>query len=174
MEARPTPDSRQAKSSRTSRLRELNFLQIHHNDQTKVTPSLETANSAKMSASASKSKPTIAPGHNQYAPLSILDTDTARLYSHIHPVVVISGYLVQFRAIVANPVSTLTALLFPLIILQILYAVLCLPPTGTSTTPATPKAGASKGGRKKAAKKDDITLSQRIVVCTVIFITQYS
>jgi len=118
-----------------------------------------------MSANSSKSKPTKAP----FAPVGLVDSDAARLYNHLHPVIVLSSYLIQFRGVVANPTGSLIALLFPLNILQVVYLVLCLPPTGSSTTSSPPKSGTSKAARKKTPAKSDVTLSQRIAVSPLPF-----
>lgn len=78
------------------------------------------------------------------APISPLNTDFARLYTHIHPVVILSLYAYKFPAIVADPVPALLSILAPLAVLQIAYVATCLPPTGE-----TPKVKKSKPGEKK-------------------------
>jgi phosphatidylinositol glycan class F len=66
-------------------------------------------------------------------PIEILPTDLARIYRHVHPALLLSAYYLRFPALVADPVSTLLNSLVPLAIVQISYAVICLPPTGSST-----------------------------------------
>lgn len=85
-------------------------------------------------------------------PTDILNNDTARLYTHIHPVLVISLYALQFPSIVAEPVAALATALIPLSILQIAYAALCLPPTG-GTASAIPANDKRKPGEKKKVEK---------------------
>ncbi|KAF2825748.1 hypothetical protein CC86DRAFT_324342 [Ophiobolus disseminans] len=86
----------------------------------------------------SKPKPSTA------APIEPLKNDAARLYTHIHPVIVLSMYAYKFNAIVADPVPALLAILAPLAVLQVAYVAVCLPPTGE-----TPKVRKIKPGEKK-------------------------
>jgi hypothetical protein len=78
------------------------------------------------------------------APIEPLQNDAARLYTHVHPVVILSLYAYKFKAIVADPVPALLGILAPLAVLQIAYVAVCLPPTGE-----TPKVKKSKPGEKK-------------------------
>jgi hypothetical protein len=79
-------------------------------------------------------------------PIELLSTDLARIYTHIHPAILLSAYYLRFPALVADPVSTLLNSLLPLAIIQASYAVICLPATGgTSTKQAKkPKPGVKK------------------------------
>jgi phosphatidylinositol glycan class F len=91
--------------------------------------------------------------------ISVLNTDTARLYTHIHPFIVLSGYFFNFASIVTQPVSSLSTFLIPLSILQIAYVVICLPATGSQTSTA------SKGNsQKKGSKSKTESLSSRVTV----------
>lgn len=80
--------------------------------------------------------------------IEILNNDTARLYTHLHPVLVLSLYAYRFSSIVEDPVPALTNTLIPLSILQIAYVAICLPPTGGSATAAA-QAEKRKPGEKK-------------------------
>jgi len=102
--------------------------------------------------------------------ISVLPTNTARLYTHIHPILILSLYYLWFSSLVADPVSTLKKAVAPLAHLQITYCVVCLPPFAGSTTqrteaPKTPKkkkvqfAHSTKGPATKPA-----TLASRITV----------
>jgi phosphatidylinositol glycan class F len=104
----------------------------------------------------SKPKPSIAP------PIEPLKNDVARLYTHVHPVVVLSMYAYKFKDIVADPVPALLGLLAPLAVLQIAYVAVCLPPTGE-----TPKVKKSKPGEKKkqASGVLETGVTAKIVVC---------
>lgn len=82
------------------------------------------------------------------APIDILNSDTARLYTHLHPVILLSLYAFRFSSIVADPVAELTSALIPLSILQIAYVALCLPPTG-GRAGAGSQAEKKKPGEKK-------------------------
>lgn len=78
------------------------------------------------------------------APIEPLKNDTARIYTHIHPILVLSIYAFKFPALVADPVSTLLSTLAPLAVLQIAFVAVCLPPTG-----GTPSMRKQKPGEKK-------------------------
>jgi GPI ethanolamine phosphate transferase 2/3 subunit F len=80
-------------------------------------------------------------------PITLLDSDQAWLYAHIHPLFVLSTFILQFKAIINDPVTSLSMLILPLGIAQLLYAIICLPPVGSAA-----KTSASKpsNARKKA------------------------
>lgn len=78
------------------------------------------------------------------APIEPLKNDTAHIYTHLHPIVVLSIYAYKFQDIVADPVPALLSIVAPLAVLQIAYVAICLPPTGE-----TPKVRKSKPGEKK-------------------------
>ena len=106
----------------------------------------------------------VKPETRRYPLTNIIDNDTARLYNHLHPLVILSSYLVQFRPIVANPVSSLAALLFPLNILQVVYVVLCLQPTVSSSNTPQTRAGSSKTARKKVVVRQETSIVARTTV----------
>jgi phosphatidylinositol glycan class F len=89
-------------------------------------------------------------------PIELLPTDLARIYTHVHPAVLLSAYYLRFPALVSAPVSTLLNSLLPLAIIQISYALICLPATGSGTKLVKK----SKLGAKKA---DGSTIN--IIVC---------
>ncbi|MCJ1390579.1 Glycosylphosphatidylinositol (GPI) anchor assembly protein [Xylographa bjoerkii] len=73
-------------------------------------------------------------------PIGILPSLAARTFSHVHPVLLSAYYYLRFASLVANPVSTLITDLLPVCLLQLIYAVICLPPTkNISTTTPSPK-----------------------------------
>jgi phosphatidylinositol glycan class F len=104
----------------------------------------------------SKVQPSTAP------PIEPLKNDMARLYTHIHPILVLSVYALKFPALVADPVQTLLITLVPLAVLQIAFVAICLPPTGGTPSIRNKKPGEKKG---KAPAKLDQGLSSKIVVC---------
>lgn len=106
----------------------------------------------------------VKPEKPRYPPTNLIDNDAARLYSHLHPLVILSSYLIQFRPIVANPVSSLAALLFPLNILQVVYVVLCLQPTRPVPNTLQTRAGTSKTGRKKTTVRQENSIATRTTV----------
>ena len=120
-----------------------------------------------MSASPSSQRP----AKPQFSPVTLADNDTARLYTHVHPVVVLSIYFLSFKLIVADPVSALASLLVPLAALQVAYLVVCLPPTGSHSVAGHGSSSSKKGGGagKKGGKgKSDVTLGMRVIVCSLI------
>lgn len=84
-------------------------------------------------------------------PIEILSTDTAKLYTHLHPILVLSLYAFKWQAIVADPVPALWNTLIWLGFLQVAYAALCLPPTTRGGSSSTAIAADKKkpGERKK-------------------------
>lgn len=70
-------------------------------------------------------------------PISVLPTDIARFYTHLHPIIILAVYYFCFPYLVANPVSVLSKALAPLAHLQITYCVVCLPQSSGSSTPAS-------------------------------------
>lgn len=79
-------------------------------------------------------------------PIEPLNTDLARIYTHIHAFIVLSLYAYKFNDLVADPAPVLLGTLLPLAALQIAYVAACLPPTSGSSTPQLKKL---KGGEKK-------------------------
>ncbi len=72
----------------------------------------------------------------------------ARNYSTLHTVAVAVLFLLQFRALVADPTRIMLWDLCPLILLQCAYCVACLPPTGTwpnTTTNSSSNEAAGSG-----------------------------
>ena len=78
--------------------------------------------------------------------ISALPEQTARFYTYIHPVLILSLYSVCFSSLVADPVSTLKKSIAPLAHLQIIYCVVCLPPFAGASSQ---RAEASKTPKKK-------------------------
>lgn len=69
------------------------------------------------------------------SPIELLPTDLARIISQVHPALLLSAYYLRFPAFVADPVPTLLNSLLPLAVIQIAYAVLCLPAIGSNAKP---------------------------------------
>lgn len=103
-----------------------------------------------------------APPKAPAAPIEPLNTDAARIYTHIHPILVLSLYAYKFRDLVADPVPALLVTLVPLAVLQIAYVAICLPPTG-----GTPQIRKQKPGEKKKGVPSKIEkgFNGTVVVC---------
>lgn len=68
-------------------------------------------------------------------PISVLPTDIARLYTHLHPIIILTVYYFSFPYLVKDPVSVLSKAIAPLAHLQITYCVVCLPQSSGSSSP---------------------------------------
>ncbi|KAF2239284.1 hypothetical protein EV356DRAFT_169359 [Viridothelium virens] len=104
-------------------------------------------------------------------PVEIRPTDAARLYTHVHPMLLLAGYFFQFRSIVADPVLALTSGLLPLSVLQISYLITCLPVAGTGSTAASLRQGQRK---KTGAGKNELNLGDRIVPALISFVLSFA
>lgn len=95
-------------------------------------------------------------------PISILPTDSARLYTHIHPVLLLGSLYLSFGKLVNDPVNTLLWALLPLSLLQAAYCVTCLPASSGSSTQPTP----SKTPKRKRVQfaKSPISSGSKIIV----------
>lgn len=85
------------------------------------------------------------PASKASSPIELLPSSIAPIFSQIHPALLLSAYYLRFPALVADPKATLLNSLAPLAIVQMSYAVICLPATGTGARP--PKR--TKPGAKK-------------------------
>lgn len=103
----------------------------------------------------SSSKPAAAAPPAPAGPIDTLDTDAAKVYTHVHPVLLLSLYAYRFKAIVADPVPALASTLPWLLVLQVAYAIICLPPAGggTAGTAAKEKEKRRPGEKKKKVEK---------------------
>ena len=85
------------------------------------------------------------------------------LLTHLHPLILLTSYFLQFPSLVASPPSTLVSSLFPLTAIQIAYAVLCLDgaahPHGhpTSSTDKKSKPGSLRPRKADSASSGGIT-----------------
>ena len=55
-------------------------------------------------------------------PIELLPNDIARIFSQVHPAILLSAFYVRFPALVADPTSTLLSTLLALAAVQTLYA----------------------------------------------------
>ena len=106
--------------------------------------------------------------------ISVLPTDTARIYNYIHPILILSLYYLCFPSLVADPVSTLKKSIAPLAHLQIIYCIVCLPPSKGSSTQSTPSTPSTTPKKKKVqfakpAAKPPANLASRIIVSSLCF-----
>lgn len=98
-------------------------------------------------------------------PIETLHNDTAKTFTHIHPILVLSLYAYKFPSIVADPVNALTESLVWLGVLQIAYVAVCLPPTGSTNVVAEKR---KPGERKRAGPgKLEKELGGKVIVCVL-------
>lgn len=70
-------------------------------------------------------------GETQTQAVQIIASSQAQAVRHIHPVILFSVFLIRFKALVANPVSAMSNTMPVLIIIQVVYATVCLPAAGS-------------------------------------------
>ncbi|KAK9857375.1 hypothetical protein MYU51_020751 [Penicillium brevicompactum] len=69
-------------------------------------------------------------------PVNILSSPLARVYSIVHPALLLALGATQFEPLVANPTKGLLTTLPWLTLIQISYVIICLPPAGSTETSA--------------------------------------
>lgn len=105
-------------------------------------------------------------------PVTILSSPFAQTYAHIHPILLLSIYVLRFSALVADPVSTLWTSIAPLAALQVVYVVVCLPASaggsssgdGGKGTPKRKGLGVGKESRGESGGGGG-GLGGKIIVC---------
>lgn len=86
-----------------------------------------------------------------FKPIAPLQTESSKIFRHLHPILLLSAYNFQFPTLVRDPVSTMLNSLLPLAVVQSVYLATCLPVAGES--PKT--GGAGKKGKKGAHSSND-------------------
>jgi len=79
-------------------------------------------------------------------PVEPLPNTLAQIYTHVHPVVVLSTFLFRFNSLVVDPVSTLLSSALPLAVLQTAYVAICLP--SANDVERRPKGKKGAGAKK--------------------------
>lgn len=99
------------------------------------------------------------------APIEVLETDMARLYTHVHPILVLSLYTISFSGVVADPISGLTYTLPWVLVLQIVYTAVCLPPMEGGTASAEKK---RSGEKKRKPVSSSSSFAPKALVSTLV------
>ncbi|KZZ87376.1 GPI biosynthesis protein Pig-F [Ascosphaera apis ARSEF 7405] len=90
----------------------------------------------------------------------------SRFYAPFHPLLLSSLFAASFPQLVRSPIDTLSASIIPLVALQSLYLVTCLPAagtaSGTSSTALSGSSGSDVKERKRHASHSQLTLARRI------------
>ncbi|KAH7049366.1 GPI-anchor biosynthesis protein-like protein [Macrophomina phaseolina] len=101
-------------------------------------------------------------------PIETLNTDIARIYTHIHPFLVVSIFALQFNGVVADPVPSLFNALIPLSALQVIYAILCLPAAGSSSSKSSGARRKGAGGKAEAGVGSKISTAVLSLILSTI------
>ncbi|KAF4308020.1 GPI biosynthesis protein Pig-F [Botryosphaeria dothidea] len=101
-------------------------------------------------------------------PIETLNTDIARIYTHIHPFLVVSIFALQFNGIVEDPVSSLFNALIPLSVLQVVYAILCLPAAGSSSSKSSGTRRKGAGGKAEAGVGSKVSTAVLSLILSTI------
>lgn len=86
-------------------------------------------------------------------PIQTLASQEAQTLRHAHPAALLALFALRFRALVADPVSTMQTSLPAVLALQAAYTTFCLPAAGAPTATTAPRK-LRPGERKKAAGAD--------------------
>lgn len=123
-------------------------------------PRNRSSSRAKMSsASTSKGNKMQAISH----PIEGLDEPLAKIYTHIHPLLILGVFYFQFNSLVEDPLDTLPKTAAAVAALQVLYICLCIP--GSNHASLHPKG--KTGPKKKAVggHNSEPGIGFRLVVC---------
>ncbi|KAI0833187.1 GPI biosynthesis protein family Pig-F-domain-containing protein [Hypoxylon sp. FL0890] len=107
------------------------------------------------------SKPTDGEAPSQ--PVRIIASAQAQVVRHLHPVLLLSLFLLRFNALVADPVATMSSSLPIVVAIQGAYAITCLPAAGSQT--AKPPKKHRPGEKKKAVSE---STGPNIAVTTLV------
>ncbi|OJJ42836.1 hypothetical protein ASPZODRAFT_155085 [Penicilliopsis zonata CBS 506.65] len=122
------------------------------------TPPNPPSTAGSSSSSSSSSSPAATPG-----PVGILATQPATIYSYLHPALLLSVYAARFPSLVADPVTELLGTIPLLAVLQLSYAVICLPAAGSAPVDTPTNSGASSPGSRKKKRKVESGISLKLV-----------
>ncbi|KAI0009870.1 GPI biosynthesis protein family Pig-F-domain-containing protein [Xylariaceae sp. FL0662B] len=96
--------------------------------------------------------------------IQIIASPQAQAFKHVHPVLIISFFLVRFNALVADPVTTMSNSLPVVLALQAAYTIVCLPAAGAQATKPAKK---PRPGEKKKPGLDGAA-GPNIAVTTLV------
>ncbi|KAH7025929.1 GPI biosynthesis protein family Pig-F-domain-containing protein [Microdochium trichocladiopsis] len=99
-------------------------------------------------------------------PIRVLANPQAATASQIHPAVLLGLFALRFRALVADPVSAMSGSLPVVAAIQIAYAVMCLPPAGSSA--AARQSRKLRSGEKKKVSAASSEGAEPNVAVTVV------
>ncbi|KKK20132.1 hypothetical protein ARAM_004369 [Aspergillus rambellii] len=94
------------------------------------------------------------------APVSILPGQFAQIYSFIHPALLLSLLVLRFGSVIDDPVTELLHDLPILVVLQVAFAMICLPPAGAAKPSSSPPS--AQGEASTAVAEEKTTASRKI------------
>ncbi|OTA70319.1 hypothetical protein K449DRAFT_8834 [Hypoxylon sp. EC38] len=95
--------------------------------------------------------------------IRIITSSQAQVVRHLHPVLLLSLFLLRFNALVADPVATMSSSIPIVVAIQAAYAITCLPAAGSQI--AKPAKKLRPGEKKKAGPE---STGPNIAVTTLI------
>ncbi|GME43972.1 Recombination hotspot-binding protein [Neofusicoccum parvum] len=108
------------------------------------------------------------PSSSSSKPIETLNTDIARIYTHLHPFLVVSIFALQFNGVVADPAASLFNALIPLSVLQVVYAILCLPAAGSSSSKSSGARRKGPGGKAEAGVSSKVSTAVLSLILSTI------
>ncbi|CAJ2502711.1 Uu.00g101050.m01.CDS01 [Anthostomella pinea] len=110
-------------------------------------------------------------------PVPIMPSSQAQAVKHVHPVILLSFFLLRFNALVADPVSTMTTSLPVVLAIQAAYTIICLPAVGSQAAkpakklrPGEKKKPGSEGAGSNIAVTTLVALMLSIVAAVVLHV----
>ncbi|KAE8348328.1 GPI biosynthesis protein family Pig-F-domain-containing protein [Aspergillus coremiiformis] len=96
-------------------------------------------------------------------PTHILPNTISKTYALLHPLLLLTLLTTRFNALVTNPTTELLTTLPPLALLQLTFAITCLPPTGTKEKDDEEKPKQKPSPRRKPPKPDSTWFAAKII-----------
>ena len=118
-DSQTTRDLQISKSNALAKLFAISSPSKHRNPNTPVSMSTTVAKGQSVS------KP------SALQPVALLDTPKAKAYSIARPLLLLGGLALRLPALISDPVSTLNSALPFVVVIQVTYAVTCLPVAGS-------------------------------------------
>jgi len=107
-------------------------------------------------------------------PITTLQNDAAKIFRHLHPILLLSAYYFQFPVLVRDPVGTLLNSLVPLAVVQMVYVGVCLPVAGEGYGSGKGSIGGKrkKGGSTGGGEVVGGILGKVFAIITSLLLTQ--
>ncbi|KAI9754952.1 MAG: hypothetical protein M4579_004488 [Chaenotheca gracillima] len=106
-----------------------------------------------MTSTAAQPEKASSASSSTYGPIDLLHSEAARVFTHVHSVLILSLCYLRFDSLVEDPVSSLVASLLPLVVIQLSYVITCLPATSSSNVGGAGNAASSNKSSKAGAQR---------------------